>query len=255
MLNPRSTWLTPAQRWLALTVLLGCSDGSEAGPDATPHEPDDISDAPVYEAAQLDGSSPSESVSVEMESVSEPAELDGPSPSQDASVDAEPVSEPAPIEVGTSLALSDGGRIPSQELVCSYRQSTVADDSLYLQLQYLSGPNSVAFAAYLEDPIPAKQFVATPRDVGRFEFEAFRGDDGYEAELREAEITVRLDDLPAPSSLSDGEVVHLQGVIEIAAFSLPARVAMEAPGEPLDLAPATVAVDCKPRFRLSPVLN
>jgi hypothetical protein len=153
------------------------------------------------------------------------------------------------------LELRDGGQIPSQGLRCGYRQNTGADDSLDLQLQYLSAPNAVAFSAYITDPVPAKPFVATPRDVKRFDFEAVAGGN-YSAKLQEAEITLRLDDLPAPSSLEDRKVVHLHGTLEITAFSLPARTTAEgSDAGTLDLAPATVAVDCMPGFFLNPVLN
>lgn len=153
----------------------------------------------------------------------------------------------------TALKLGDGAEIVPESLRCIYRQATGASDELSLQLQYLSSPGRVAFAAYLTNPVPATPFVATPRDVDELIFEAFSGPaSGNRAELTGAELSVQLDELPPPSSLSAGDVVALHGQIALTDFALPATKEGESP---LQIVAAAVGIDCEATFQLSQVLD
>lgn len=155
----------------------------------------------------------------------------------------------------TALRLRDGTEIVPQSLRCFYRQDTGASHDLSLQLQYRADLDHVAFAAYLTNPRPASPFVASPRDVARFDFEAFLGgESGYQATLESHEVIVHLDSLPDPSSLRFGDIVPLHGQFEVTAFSLPGTWPAE-PGSTLDLAAGSVAIDCEAEFEEVQVAN
>ncbi len=156
----------------------------------------------------------------------------------------------------SSLMTADGTEIPSKSLSCIYRQSTGADDALSLQLQYTDAPGSVAFAAYLEDPIPAEPFAVSAGQQGRFDFEVFLAGVGYGSELSGGEVEVRLDSLPSPAALTDGDRVVLQGSLLINQFSLPEKAAVgETATGVLDLASGSVDIDCETTYQSVEVLN
>lgn len=159
----------------------------------------------------------------------------------------------SPPITNTSLELGDGTVITSESLGCSYRQSTGSSDELDLQLQYLSAPDSVAFAVYLTDPRPAKPFAATPREVKRFDFEAFVEKELYRSDRDLKGITVHLDELPPPSSLKPGDTVQLRGYLELEDLTLSA-ISGEGDSTVQILAGA-VAIDCDAKFQEVQVLN
>ena len=155
-----------------------------------------------------------------------------------------------------TLTTTDGTMIPAESLQCIYRQGTGADNTLSLQLQYLDSPDSVAFALYVDDPVPATPFAAAAGQQGRYSFEAFSDGVGYRDELGDGEVELRLDDLPSPSTLSDGDVVRLDGVLLVGRFSLPERPASgEAGTGALGLAPTEVDVGCDAVFQLVEVFE
>ena len=159
-------------------------------------------------------------------------------------------------EVGPVLTTTDGAVIAARSLRCIYRQSTGADNTLSLQLQYLDSPDTVAFALYVDDPVPATPFAAAAGGQGRYSFEAFSDGVGYRDALGDGEVELQLDDLPSPSTLSDGDVVPLEGTLLIDGFSLPERSASgDAGGGTLDLAPTSVDVSCEAVFRLVEVFE
>ena len=161
-----------------------------------------------------------------------------------------------PLELPTSLTALDGTTIESESLSCTYRQSFGASDLLELQLQYLDTPTTVSFALYLSEPEPSEPFSATAGQQGSFSFEVFQDGVNYSAELVNSEIEVQLDALPAPGSLSDGEVVSLNGRLLISQFSLLERVFTgEAGTRVLDLAAGTVGIDCETEFQLVQTVN
>jgi hypothetical protein len=76
---------------------------------------------------------------------------------------------------------------------------------------------------------------------------------GYQAELTGAEITVHLDELPQPSSLSDGAAVTLHGQLELAGFALPSTG--DDSGNALQVERGALAIDCNATFQRSTVLH
>ena len=166
--------------------------------------------------------------------------------------------EDAGIDPGADLTLTttDGTDIAARSLRCIYRQSTGADNTLSLQLQYLDSPDTVAFALYVDDPVPATPFAVAAGGQGRYSFEAFSDGVGYRDALSDGEVELRLDDLPSPSTLSDGDVVPLEGTVLIDGFSLPERPASGDVGDgALNLAPGSVDVSCDAVFRLAEVFE
>lgn len=150
----------------------------------------------------------------------------------------------------------DGVEISYQSVSCLYSQSTGADNTLSLQIQYLDTPDTVAFALYIDDPKPAHPYRATPSDVGACTFEAALEGKMYGRVLQAAEVTLSLDTLPAPSTLTPGEIVRLHGALDISALSLPPQPDPgEAPPAPLKLAAASVPIDCEASYQESIVLN
>jgi hypothetical protein len=156
---------------------------------------------------------------------------------------------------GTSLRTSDGTEITSEALRCIYRQDVGASQNLSLQLQYISEPDSVAFAAYIDNPVPATPFVARPQDVGRLSFEVVLGQARYQLDLTHEEIAVHLDELPPPSSLNPEETVRLRGRLEVTAFSLPRAWSEGDAADSLKLAAGFVSIDCEAVFQESEVLD
>lgn len=154
-----------------------------------------------------------------------------------------------------SLTTAEGDEIVAESVRCIYRQARGGGDRLELQLQYLSEPDRVAFAVYVENPIPSAPFVAAPEDVARFSFEAFTDDAGYSAELEHAEITMELDELPDPSTLRPGDAVHLHGRLQVTDFSLPKVSQNDAAASELHLAAGSVLIDCETQFEQVPVLD
>lgn len=155
-----------------------------------------------------------------------------------------------------ALMTADGAEIISESLRCIYSQNTGADSSLSLQLQYLESPGYVAFALYLSDPIPSAPFAVAAGQQGRFDFEVFAGGVGYRDDLVSGEVEVRLDDLPSPSSLSDGDNVVLEGVLLVNQFSLTERSATGESGAGLlNLASGSVEINCESKFRMVDVVN
>ena len=154
------------------------------------------------------------------------------------------------------LVTTDGTTLPARSLRCIYRQSTGADNTLSLQLQYLDSPDTVAFALYVDDPVPATPFAVTAGRQGSYSFEAFSDGVGYRDALSDGEVELRLDDLPSPSILSDGDVVPLEGTVLIDGFSLPETSGSgDVGGGALDLAPGSVDVSCDAVFQLVEVFE
>lgn len=161
--------------------------------------------------------------------------------------------------LGDSAALytADGAAIAAELLRCGYSEETGAVHSVHLGLQYLRDPEHVAFAAYIEDPMPAAPFEIEPHNATRFNFEAFQGDVSYSASLRGSQIMVHLDALPAVSTLHAGDVVHLHGRLDIGALSLPATSTPDESEEPAALAvtAGSVPIDCQSEFSRSVALH
>lgn len=152
-----------------------------------------------------------------------------------------------------SLAMSDGTEISSESLKCGFWQSIGSmgvDDQLFLSLQYLSGPNAVAFSLALDNPIPATPFSAIAGQQGMFTFFAYTSDVGYRDTLANSEIELQLASLPLPSDLSDGDIVPLEGRILVNEFSLIERPASGIAGtRQLLLATQTLDVDCEAQYQ------
>lgn len=158
--------------------------------------------------------------------------------------------------IAVALELADGTAVRAESLDCTYRQSFGAVSSLSLQLQYLAGPDEVAFALYVDDPVPAVPYAAAAGRQGRFTFEAFAEGGAYRDELADGEIELRLDSLPAPSELSDGDVVPLRGSLTVSRFSLSEASADDGGrGAGLALAESTIDVDCDAAYQLSETVD
>jgi hypothetical protein len=151
------------------------------------------------------------------------------------------------------LMTADGDEIAYQSTRCLYQQSTGADDTLSLQLQYLDTPNSVAFALYIDDPRPARPFRATPGEVGACTLEVAFDGTMYSTALRGTELALNLDALPAPATLTPGDTVRLRGTLKLDALSLP--VSGDSAAAPLDLAAGSVPLDCEASYDESIVLD
>ena len=165
---------------------------------------------------------------------------------------------PAADGSGTAFALdlADGTAVRAESLECIYRQSFGAVSELSLQLQYLAGPGEVAFALYVDDPVPAAPYAAAAGQQGRFTFEAFAADGAYRDELADGEIDLGLDSLPAPSELSDGDVVPLRGGLTVVPFSLSQAAAGDGgQGAGLALAGSTIDVDCDAVYQLAETVD
>jgi len=161
-------------------------------------------------------------------------------------------SEISPPGMSPSLMLADGSQIPSESMSCNYRESFGASNEVSLQFQYLSSPGRVAFSLIITDPVPAIPFTAAAGEQGSFEFFAFLEGVGYRDTLNNLEVEVQLDSLPSPSSLSDGDVVKLNGELLIGKFSLSQRDATsETDGSFLDLAADRIDIDCSATFQRS----
>jgi len=153
-------------------------------------------------------------------------------------------------EMSPSLVTADGREIPSESLSCIYRESTGASDEVSLQLLYNSSPDTLAFYLIITDPVPAIPYTAAAGEQGSFEFWTYLDNVGYRDTLSNGEVEVQLDSLPSPSSLSDGDVVELNGELVISSFSLNQRDATsETDGSFLDLAADRIDIDCSATFQ------
>ena len=153
-------------------------------------------------------------------------------------------------EMSPSLVTADGREIPSESLSCIYRESTGASDEVSLQLLYNSSPDTLAFYLIITDPVPAIPYTAAAGEQGSFEFWTYLDNVGYRGTLSDGEVEVQLDSLPSPSSLSDGDVVELNGELVISSFSLSQRDATsETDGSFLDLAADQIDIDCSATFQ------
>jgi len=166
-------------------------------------------------------------------------------------------NDPSPGEAsGAALMSADGREILSTDLACIYRQSRGADESLSLQMQFLDSPDTIAFALYVDDPVPATPFTAVAGEQGRFSFEAFVDDVRYQDELANNELMLELEELPAPSTLSDGEMVSLRGALTMDPLSLAERASTGDAGDrTLALAANRIEIDCEAPFQLSDAVN
>jgi hypothetical protein len=144
---------------------------------------------------------------------------------------------------------ADGVEIAYQSTRCIYRQGTGANTTLSLQIQYLDSPDTVAFALYIDDPAPAHPFRATPREAGAWTLEVALDGQMYGNVLQGPEVTLSLDTLPAPSTLTPGQTFPLHGELAISALSLPRQ---PDPGPaataPLALAGGSVPLDCEASY-------
>ena len=155
-----------------------------------------------------------------------------------------------------SLMTTSGTEIPSESLSCNYFQNTGADNTLSLELQYLESADRVSFALFISDPIPAMPFAASAGQQGQFDFEVFFDSVGYRDVLSNGEVEVRLDNLPSPSALSDGDTFMLEGSLLINQFNLEERAATgEAGSGALNLASGSVDIACEVTFQTANVIN
>lgn len=159
-------------------------------------------------------------------------------------------------ELPTSLVTLDGTSIDSESLSCNYRQSFGASSLLELQLQYLDSPNSVAFALFISNPVPAEPYTAAAGEQGSFSFEVFLEGVRYSDELDNSEVEVLLDSLPSPDNLSNGDAVTLSGSLIIEQFSLVERFFTNEMGSRvLELNAGSVGIDCVATYQLSETIN
>ena len=138
---------------------------------------------------------------------------------------------------------------------CSELPNKESDSTLTFGLQYLSAPNTVAFALYFENPIPASPFNVVAGQQGRVDFEVVSGDARYSNMLSNSEVEVILEGLPSPSTLSDGDVLTLRGKLVLNQFTLPLDYAWgDVPDQELALMAGVVDVDCEAEYMMAEVV-
>ena len=152
--------------------------------------------------------------------------------------------------MGQSLITNTGEAIQSSSQRCKFDQTTGSFQRLDLEVWYLTSAGDIAFGLALTDPIPAEPYTASAGQQGTTELVAFHDNARYSQHLQDAQISVSLDSLPSPSSLTSGDVIALSGQLSVQPLSLPiSSSASNKAAEALWLVAQDLQINCEAQFR------
>ena len=152
--------------------------------------------------------------------------------------------------VGQSLITSTGDAIQSSAQRCNFDETTGSFQQLEVEVWYLTSAGDIAFGLTLTDPIPAEPYTASEGQQGSTELVAYHDEARYSQRLQDAQISVSLDSLPSPSSLTSGDVIALSGQLSVQPLSLPiSSSASNKAAETLPLVAQDLQIDCEAQFR------